>query len=82
MEYLVFKLLFVAVTATVIIWKITGAKKIEKLKETEDGKFAIPKPENEIIEGLEYDEIKTNPKFKNETQRQPDPKGVPTTRPV
>jgi len=76
MEYLVFKLLFVAITAAVIIWKITGSKKIEKPTETEDGNFAIPKPEDEFMEGIEYDEIRVN-----QNAKIPDPKGKPTIRP-
>ena len=83
MEYLVFKLLFVAVTAAVIIWKITGAKKIEKPTETEDGNFAITKPEDEFMEGIEYDEIKVDPKFKvnAEAERIKNPNGTPTGNP-
>jgi hypothetical protein len=82
MEYLVFKGLMIAVCVAVFVWKIKGIGKVEKPKELEDGNFAIPKPEDEFMKDVEYDEIVVNPNFKNESQRPPDPKGVPTTRPV
>jgi len=86
MEYIVFieRGVWFAICVAIYIWRKKGDQKIDIPKELEDGKFAIPKPEEEFMEGVEYDEIKINPKFKNEaaSARPPDPKGRPTIRPV
>lgn len=85
MEYLIFieRGVWFAICVAIYIWGKKGAKRIDKPIELEDGKFAIPKPEDEFMEGVEYDEVITDPKFKNEaTARPPDPKGRPTIRPV
>lgn len=87
MEYLVFlKIgggLFAAVIAAILIWRKKGSPSIDKAKELEDGNFAIPKPKDEFMEGVEYDEVRTDPKFKQDetSARLPDPKGKPTIRP-
>ncbi len=87
MEYLVFlKIgggLFAAVIAAILIWRKKGSPSIDKAKELEDGNFAIPKPEDEFMDGIECDEIRTDPKFKQDetVARPPDPKGTPTIRP-
>lgn len=79
---LVYEALFLAVSTAIIIWQIRGSKKIDKPKETEDGKFSIPKPEDEFMDDVEYDEIRNNEIIQNtENQRLPDPKGTPTIRP-
>ena len=89
-EYLVYKFLAIAVGMSILIWKKMKNKNESKKAdytepcELEDGKFAIPKPSDEIMENVEFDEIKTDPKFKNDkvsNKRIPDPKGTPTTRP-
>jgi len=86
MEYIVFieRGVWFAICVAIYIWRKKGDQKIDIPKELEDGKFAIPKPEDEFMEGVEYDEIKIDPKFKNEaaSARPPDPKGRPTIRPV
>lgn len=89
MEYLIFKTLAFAVTASIIIWYSMKRRKKDlkeneaNPKELEDGRYAIKKPENKHLTGVEYDSIETDPKFKeNETAaRLPDPKGKPTIRP-
>ena len=81
MEYLIFveRGVWFAICVAIYIWGKKGATKIDKPKELDNGDFAIPKPEDEFMENLEYDEIKIDPVFKNE--RIPDPKGKPTIRP-
>jgi len=64
MKELIFEILILAVIAGVTIWRKTGAIKIDKPKETENGKFAIPKPEDEFMEGIENYKISTNIKIK------------------
>lgn len=64
MSSLVYEGILLAIASAIIIWQITGSKKINKPKELEDGKFAIPKPEDEFMENIEYDEIRTNIKIK------------------
>jgi len=64
MEYLVFEIVILAVIAGVAIWRKTGAIKIDKPKETENGKFAIPKPDDKFMEGIENYKISTNIKIK------------------
>lgn len=88
MEYLVFlKIgggLFAAVIAAILIWRKKGSPSIDKAKELEDGNFAIPKPKDEFMEGVEYDEVRTDPIFKQDefaNERPPKPKGDPTIRP-
>lgn len=92
-EFLIFKVLTGAVIASGIIWALMSKNKkaspddvtnnYAEPVELEDGNFAIPKPEDEFMEGVEYDEIRTDPKFKKDetTERIPDPKGEPTIRP-
>ena len=82
MKYLIFEVLLLALLAAVAIWRKKGCEKIDKPKETEDGKFGIPKPEDEFMEGIECDEVRTDPEFKAEIYGSiKDPKGKPTGRP-
>ena len=86
MEYLIYKIFTTAVIASLFIyWKMKSKSKettYVEPKETDDGKYAIPKPADEDMEGVNYEEVRTDPKFKsNETARLPDPKGTPTIRP-
>ena len=70
-EYLIFlKLgagLATAILAAIVIWERRGNNNIDKPIELED-EYAIPKPEEEIMEGIEYDEIKTNINNNNNEQ--------------
>lgn len=75
MKNLVFEIAILAILATVAIWKKRGSQKIDKPKELEDGKFAIPKPEDEFMEEINYDEIRVIEKGIK------DPKGQPSGRP-
>ena len=88
MEYLIFLKgggILAVIIAAILIWRKKGTDTIDKPTELEDGNFAIPKPEDEFMEGIEYDEIQVNPKIKQDAQamvnRIPDPKGTPTVRP-
>lgn len=73
-EFLIFSVAYLAGIASKIIWEnMTKNKKSSPEDvtnsyaepiELEDGKFAIPKPEPEFLEGVEYDEVRTDPKFK------------------
>jgi hypothetical protein len=93
-EFLIFSVAYLAGIASKIIWENMCKNKKSSPEdvtnsyaepvELEDGKFAIPKPEPEFLEGVEYDEVRTDPKFKeNEVanERPPKPKGDPTIRP-
>lgn len=87
-EYLIYKVLSVAVGVSIYVWKKVKNKKEDVVyvepSELENGDFAIPKPEDEFMEGIKYDEIKTNINVKETkavTSRLPDPKGTPTVRP-
>jgi hypothetical protein len=95
-EFLIFSVAYLAGIASKIIWEnMTKNKKSSpedvtnsyaEPVELEDGKFAIPKPDDEFMEGVEYDEIRTEINPKQDEQeilaRPPDPKGKPTIRPV
>jgi hypothetical protein len=85
-EYLIYKIFTTALIASILIyWKLKSKSSnasYSEPKETEDGKFAIPKPADEDMEGIDFEEIRTDPKFKdNEVARPPKPKGEPTIRP-
>ena len=95
-EFLIFSVAYLAGIASKIIWENMCKNKKSSPEdvtnsyaepaELEDGNFAIPKPEDEFMDGVEYDEIQINPKIKEDVQtmaaRPPDPKGKPTKRPV
>lgn len=91
-EYLIFKGLPWAITAVFLIyWNFFRKKKTPKKEnvnpvELEDGRYAVEKPSDEHLTGVEYDSIETDPKFKEAQNyeaiaRPPDPKGTPTIRP-
>ncbi len=89
MEYLIFKSLAIAVTASIIIW-YNMKRRNKSLKENkanpqelEDGKYAVQKPEDKYMAGVEYDEVIIDPKLKEnaELEKPPTPKGDPTIRP-
>jgi hypothetical protein len=88
-EYLIYKIFTTALIASILIyWKLKSKSSdtsYSQPKETDDGKFAIPKPADEDMEGIDCEEIRTDPKFKENAQslsaRIPDPKGTPTVRP-
>jgi hypothetical protein len=92
MEYLIFKTLAFAVTASFLIyWNFFRKKNVPKKKnvnpvELEDGRYALEKPDNKYMAGVESEEIQINPEIKEDVQeitaRPPDPKGTPTKRPV
>lgn len=73
-EFLIFSVAYLAGIASKIIWEnMTKNKKSSpedvtnsyaEPVELEDGKFAIPKPDDEFMEGVEYDNIQINPQFK------------------
>lgn len=88
-EYLIFTVAYLAGIASKIIWENMSKNKTASPEdvtnnyaepvELEDGKFAIPKPDDEFMEGVEYDEIRTDPKFKEDAQAKaiPNPSGPP-----
>jgi hypothetical protein len=86
-EYLIYKIFTTALIASILIyWKLKSKSSnasYSEPKETDDGKFAIPKPADEDMQGIDCEEIRTNPNFKDneEAARLPDPKGNPTIRP-
>ena len=94
-EYLIFKILGLAIIASAIIWRNMTKNKSQnpedvtsgyaEPQELEDGTFAIPKPKDEFMDGVECDEVKSEIKPKQDEQamaaRPPDPKGTPTVRP-
>jgi hypothetical protein len=85
-EYLIYKIFTTALIASILIyWKLKSKSSnasYSEPKETDDGKFAIPKPADEDMQGIDCEEIRTDPKFKdNEVARPPTPKGEPTIRP-
>lgn len=90
-EFLIYKIFTTAVIASLFIWwKLKAKSKVSsdsyvEPKETEDGKFAIPKPADEDMDGVNYEEVRTNPKFKDDAQamaaRLPNPDGTPTKGP-
>ena len=73
-EYLIYKILAAAVAASLIIWaNMTRNKQSDpndvtksyaEPTELEDGNYAIPKPADEYMEGVQYDSISSqiNPK--------------------
>lgn len=75
-EYLIYKILATAVAASLIIWaNMTRNKKPNPADATnsyadpielEDGDYAIPKPEDHFMEGVEYDSISSNIKIKQD----------------
>ena len=89
MEYLVFKILAGALIASGVIWTLMSKNKKSSPDdvtnnyadpiELEDDNFAIPKPPDEFMEGVEYDEVRNEikPKQDEATARIPDPKGEP-----
>jgi hypothetical protein len=88
MEYLIFLKyggVFAAIIAAVIIWRKKGSDTIDKPTELEDGNFAIPKPEDEFMDGVDFDEIRTDITPKQDVQamaaRLPNPDGTPTKGP-
>lgn len=89
-EFLIYKIFTTAVIASLFIWwKLKAKSKVSsdsyvEPKETEDGKFAIPKPADEDMEGVNYEEVRTNPKFKDDAQAKaiPNPSGPPPKGPI
>lgn len=71
-----------------IYWRIkdkseVNADSFTNPKETEDGKFAIPKPADEDMNGVNYEEIRANPKFKEDAAKAiPNPSGTPPKGPI
>jgi len=69
-EYLIFAAFGLAFLASKLIWRNMTKEKETDLEdvtndyatpiELEDGNFAIPKPSDEFMEGVEFDEIRTN----------------------
>jgi hypothetical protein len=72
-EFLIYAILTTAVMASVYIGNRLKEKGKDssdlESRETDDGKFAIPKPADEDMEGIVCQEIRTNPKFKNSTSQ-------------
>lgn len=76
-EYLIFSAVYLAGIASKIIWEnMTKNKKSSPEDitnsyaehiELEDGKFAIPKPKDEFVLGVEYDEIRNEIIIKENT---------------
>jgi hypothetical protein len=89
-EYLIYKILTTAVIASLYFyWKFkssSNGSSYSEPRETDDGKYAILKP-NEIDineEETGCEEVRIDPKFKDDDktlQRLPDPKVTPTERP-
>ena len=88
MEYLIFKTLAIAVSASILIW-YNMKRKEKNLKENkanpqelENGEFAIKKPEDKFLTGVEIDKIVTDPILKtNAEARIKNPNGEPTGKP-
>ena len=89
LEFLVFKGLPAAITgAFFIYWAFIRKKKKPETEninpvELEDGRYALQKPEEKYMTGVEPDEVITNPKFKVNAEIQaienpsgPKPKGT------
>jgi len=53
-----------ALTAAILIWQNKGNNTIPKPVETENGDFAISKPSDEYMQGVQYDLISSNIKIK------------------
>lgn len=89
-NHLIYSILETAVIAGLMIyWRIkdkseVNADSFTNPKETEDGKFAIQKPADEDMDGLNYEEIRTNPKFKQDQNYEaiPNPSGPPPKGPI
>lgn len=68
-EYLIFiKLgtgLATAILTAIVIWQRKGTDTIDKPIELEGNEYAIPKPDEDYMEGLEHDEIRTTINKKN-----------------
>jgi hypothetical protein len=87
-EFLIYTILTTAVIASIFI----GSRLKEKgkdssglePKETDDGKFAIPKPADEDMEGIDCEEIRANPNFKQDVQAKaiPNPSGPAPKGPI
>ena len=64
MKYLIFETLALAIAAAInIYWIYKIKKKVEKKEninpvELEDGRYALEKPEDKYMLGVDYDEIK------------------------
>jgi hypothetical protein len=94
-EFLIFSVAYLAGIASKIIWENMCKNKKSSPEdvtnsyaepvELEDGNFAIQKPEDEFMDGVEYDDIQINPIIKEDVQtmaaRLPDPDGKPTKGP-
>ena len=79
---LIFDGILLAISAGIIIWQLRGSKKIDKPKETEDGKFSIPKPEDEFIEGVQYNEVREDIELNDIVYEGiKNPNGTPTGKP-
>ena len=73
-EYLIFAAFGLALLASKLIWSNMTKEKETNLEdvtndyanpiELEDGKFAIPKPKDKFMKGVEYDEVRTDLIFK------------------
>jgi hypothetical protein len=73
-EYLIFKIIGAAITASLLIWYNMTKNKTQdpndatktyaEPTELEDGNFAIPKPADEYMDGVQYDSISSNIKPK------------------
>lgn len=91
MEYLIFKGLPFAITAAFLIyWNFFRKKNVPKKEnvnpvELEDGRYAVEKPDDKYMAGVECDEIQINPIIKQDVQamaaRLPNPDGKPTKGP-
>jgi len=88
-EFLIFKGLPWAITGAIFIYLAFFRKKKTPKKENvnpvelEDGRYALEKPEDKYMIGVEHEEVITNPKFKvnAEATSIKDPNGKPTGRP-
>lgn len=84
-EFLIFKGLPAAITGAILMYLAFGRKKKTPKKENinpvelEDGRYALEKPEQKYMTGLEPDEVITDPKFKVDAEAQviPNPSGPP-----
>jgi hypothetical protein len=69
MDYLIFKTLAFAITASIFIWSLMSrsnrklVKNMYNPKELQDGRYAILKPEDKYMVGIEA-ERKKDPVFK------------------
>ena len=94
-EFLIYSGIYLAGIASKLIWENMTKNKVShpddvtnnyaEPVELEDGSFAIPKPLNEFMENVNFDEVRNEikPKQNEElfSERPPDPKGTPTIRP-